>query len=227
MHWNEQQTSTNRRLDRIKIWSRLSDPMKCKVIHCIYTYLCVICNQPGWRKCCARLARWPKSQHWWWSADDRCFTMECSEICNCCHWTGWFLYMRPPIITFVAEDAEDEGGPRQEFFRWGFIHVQLFFLIYIVIQTDMLWQLYSWLRVWLRMLYGTIWQYTPAWRGRLWGEWQCSHSLVPRNSTTCEPQVTFRQLLHERGSPAVLSEKRNLDYRHGSRKQNTTVCAKV
>jgi len=28
MHWNEQQTSTNWRLDRIKIWSRWSELMK-------------------------------------------------------------------------------------------------------------------------------------------------------------------------------------------------------
>jgi len=43
MHWNEQQTSTNWRLDRIKIWSRWSELMK--YISTLLTYYSISCYQ--------------------------------------------------------------------------------------------------------------------------------------------------------------------------------------
>jgi len=36
-----------------------------------------------------------------------------------------FTYNRVPVVTFVGEDAEDDGGPRREFFRSVFIVRQI------------------------------------------------------------------------------------------------------
>jgi len=43
-----------------------------------------------------------------------------------------FSYSRPPVISFVGEDAEDDGGPRREFFR--LVHATVYTAVFHTVQ---------------------------------------------------------------------------------------------